>query len=86
MEWAKCKHITDLMDEVLHFGLQAPPLELDCDQFVSTHPWAVSLTNQLFLLGQERSKTTTRLTTPSLFKKDHSKLQQKLDRNFPMRE
>lgn len=50
------------MDEVLHFGLQAPPLELDCDQFVGTHPWAVSLTNQLFLLGEEQQKKT-RLTT-----------------------
>lgn len=25
------------MDEVLHFGLQTPPFELDGDQFVCTH-------------------------------------------------
>lgn len=47
---------SNLMDEVLHFVLQAPPLELDCDQFVGTHPWAVRLTNQLFLLGEEQQK------------------------------
>lgn len=41
------------MDEVLHFVLQAPPLELDCDQFVGTHLWAVGVANQLSLLGEE---------------------------------
>lgn len=45
------------MDEVLHFGLQAPPLELDCDQFVGTHLRAVGLTNQLFLMEKEDDKT-----------------------------
>lgn len=54
------------MDEVLHFGLQAPPLELDCDQFVGTHPWAVSLTYQIFLL--EDSRRMTRLTTHNFLK------------------
>lgn len=44
------------MDEVFHFGLQTPPLELDCDQFVGTHPWAISLIRQLFLLGEKQQK------------------------------
>lgn len=46
--------LSNLMDEVLHFGLKAPPLELDCDQFIGTHPRAVTLINQLFLLGEEK--------------------------------
>lgn len=53
---------TYLMDEVLHFGLQAPPPELDCDQFVGTHPWAISLTTrsyQIFLLEEQQTDDKT---------------------------
>lgn len=48
-----------IMDEVLHFGLQAKPLELDRDQFVSAHPWAVSFTSQLFLFGEQQKNGKT---------------------------
>ena len=45
------------MNEILHLGLHAPPLELDCDQFVGTHLWAVILIVQLILSAkQERNK------------------------------
>lgn len=54
------------MDEALHSGLQANPLELDCDQFVGAHPWAVSLTIQLFLLEEQQKNDKT--YNPSLFK------------------
>lgn len=72
------------MDEVLHFGLQAKPLELDCDQFVSAHPWAVSFTGQLFLFGEQQKNDKTynpselRITKISNFKN--------LAKNFLMRE
>ena len=42
------------MDEVLHFGLQTPPSELDSDQFVCTHVRTVCL--QL-ILWRRRTKT-----------------------------
>lgn len=41
-----------LVDQVLHFGLQAPPLELDRNQFVGAHSRAVRLTQQLPLLEE----------------------------------
>lgn len=53
------------MDEALHSGLLAQPLELDCDQFVGAHPWTVSLINQLFLSEQQKNDKTY---NPSLFK------------------
>lgn len=40
---------TNLLNEVLHFILQAPPLEFDSDQFVGTHVWAVFLGEKLLL-------------------------------------
>lgn len=39
----------DLLDEVLHFVLQAPPLEFDGDQFVRAHVGAVFLGMELLL-------------------------------------
>lgn len=50
---------TYLMDEVLHLGLQAPPPELDCDQFVGTHLRAVSLTYQISLLEEQQTDDKT---------------------------
>lgn len=44
---------TNLLDEVLHFILKAPPLEFDSDQLVGTHVWAVFLAGQLLLQRQE---------------------------------
>ena len=32
-----------LVDEVLHLGLQPPPLELDCHQLVGGHHWLTRL-------------------------------------------
>lgn len=57
------------MDEVLHFGLQAPPLELDRDQFVGAHLRAVSLISQLFLWREERGKNGKDLQATLLFEK-----------------
>lgn len=42
-----------LLDEVLYFGLQAPPLELDSDQFVGTHLRTVCLVHQIVLIRGE---------------------------------
>lgn len=56
---------SNLMDEVLHFGLDGKPVELDCDQFVGAHPWTVSFINQLFLSEQQKNDKTY---NPSLFK------------------
>lgn len=42
-----CK--TNLLNEVLYFILQAPPLEFDSDQFVGTHVRAVFLVGKLLL-------------------------------------
>lgn len=44
---------TNLLNEVLHFILQAPPLEFDSDQFVGTHVWAVFLGKKLLLQVQK---------------------------------
>lgn len=41
------------MDEVLHFGLQTPPPELDRDQFVRTHVGTVGLQLVLWRTGGE---------------------------------
>lgn len=46
---------TNLLNEVLHFILQAPPLEFDSDQFVGTHVWAVFLGEKLLLQVQKYS-------------------------------
>ncbi len=51
------------MDEALHSALQAPPLELDCDQLVGAHPRAVSLSSQLFLFVEEQQKNNKDLET-----------------------
>lgn len=45
---------TNLLDEVLHFILKAPPLEFDGDQLVGTHVWAVFLAGELLLQGHEK--------------------------------
>lgn len=42
------------MDKVLHSFLQAPPLEVDCDQLVGTH--SVLGVQQLFLMGEETAQ------------------------------
>lgn len=47
---------TNLLNEVLHFILQAPPLEFDSDQFVGTHVWAVFLGKKLLLQMQSYAK------------------------------
>lgn len=52
------EHTTYLMDEVLHFGLQAPPLELDRDQFVGAHDRAFA--GLLFLLGEQQKERRER--------------------------
>lgn len=45
----------DLLDEILHFVLQAPPLEFDGDQFVRAHVGAVFLSMELFLQVQKHT-------------------------------
>lgn len=56
----------DLLDEVLHFVLQTPPLEFDCDQFVRAHVGAVFLGMELLLQALTRedgiSDASTMLT------------------------
>lgn len=47
---------TNLLNEVLHFILQTPPLEFDSDQFVGTHVWAVFLGEKLLLQVQKYSQ------------------------------
>lgn len=46
---------TNLLNEVLHFILQAPPLEFDSDQLVGTHVWAVFLGRELLLQKQKKT-------------------------------
>lgn len=45
----KQQQSTNLLNKILHFILQTPPLEFDSDQFVGTHVWAVFLVRKLLL-------------------------------------
>lgn len=51
---------THLLDEVLHFVLQPPPLEFDGDQFVRTHVGAVFLGMELLLQTQQQARRDQR--------------------------
>lgn len=47
--WEGLSLVTYLVYKVFHFVLQAPPLELDSNQFVCTHVWAVFLIYKFLL-------------------------------------